>query len=77
MNSESELEQPLGPKRGRPKGSKDKPRPPDAPQRGRPPKNISASVSDGISAVKLHGKSYSLNSHWCPHIFISHVISWR
>ena len=60
MNSELEL----GPKRGRPKGSKDKPRPPDAPRCGRPPKNISASVSDGISAVKLHSKSYSLNSHF-------------
>jgi hypothetical protein len=62
MNFETELvehlSQPLGPKRGRPKGSKDKPRPPDAPRRGRPPKNINTSVSEGISAVKSHSKSY-------------------
>ena len=59
MNSESELEHlPLGPKRGRPKGSKDKPRHPDAPRRGQPPKNINASVATVI--VKLDGKSLEL-----------------
>ena len=61
MNFESEQvqqdseHQPLGPKRGRPKGSKDKIRPPDAPRRGRPPKNINTSVSAVISTVKSHG----------------------
>ena len=76
MNSELEL----GPKRGRPKGSKDKPRPPDAPRRGRPPKNVSTSVSDGISAEKSHGKSYTSYSDstaLCPHIFIFDVIRWH
>jgi hypothetical protein len=43
-----------------PKGSKDKPDAPRLPQRGRPPRNINASVSDGIGTIKLHGKS--LNS---------------
>ena len=59
MNAASDLA--LGPKRGRPKGSKDKPRPPDAPRRGRPPKNINGSVSNtttSIGTVKSHGKSY-------------------